>query len=153
MQLPVPRRWRLSWRADPDIAQHRSRVRAEQQIVQLMQSLDTRLKQSLREESGPPPAESGTRTVSEAVERFLQSYGVIESSGRACGEIEYGTFRKYRNSLGLLTSFAAGRGINLSDLTLESLEAFRRTREIRPVTWKVELQTLRTFFSYCVKHK
>jgi site-specific recombinase XerC len=48
----------------------------------------------------------------------------------------------------------ASRGMTLvSDLTLESLEDFRRTRNIASVTWNVELQTLRTFFSYCVKHK
>jgi integrase/recombinase XerD len=33
------------------------------------------------------------------------------------------------------------------------LEDFRRTRNIGSVTWNVELQTLRTFFRYCVKHK
>jgi integrase len=33
------------------------------------------------------------------------------------------------------------------------MEDFRRTREISLVTWKVELQTLRTCFAYCVSHR
>ena len=33
------------------------------------------------------------------------------------------------------------------------LEDFHRTRGIGSVTWKVELQTLRTFFGYCVSHR
>jgi site-specific recombinase XerD len=36
---------------------------------------------------------------------------------------------------------------------LELLEEFHHAREIAPVTWKVEPQTLRTFFAYCVSHK
>jgi integrase/recombinase XerD len=92
--------------------------------------------------------------VSEGVERFLASYGSIDPTKGFCGEVEYGTFRKYRNTLRLLTSFCESRGIiMLSEVTLESLEDFRRTRNIGSVTWNVELQTLRTFFRYCVKHK
>ena len=33
------------------------------------------------------------------------------------------------------------------------LEDYRRIRDISQVTWKVELQALRTFFGYCVQHK
>jgi Phage integrase SAM-like domain len=131
-----------------------SRARADQQLSQLMRSIDARFDRASGGEFGPPSPGAGIRTVSEGVERFLASYGSIDPTKGFCGEIEYGTFRKYRNSLRMLTSFSEGRGITvLSDLTLESLEDFRRTRNIRSVTWNVELQTLRTFFSYCVKHK
>jgi integrase/recombinase XerC len=131
-----------------------SRARADQQLSQLMRSIDARFDRASGGEFGPPSPGAGRRTVSEGVERFLASYGSIDPTKGFCGEIEYGTFRKYRNTLRLLTSFSERRGITvLSDLTLESLEDFRRTRKIRLVTWNVELQTLRTFFSYCVKHK
>jgi integrase len=35
---------------------------------------------------------------------------------------------------------------------LDQIEDFRQTRAISNVTWKVELQTLRTFFAHCVSH-
>lgn len=38
-------------------------------------------------------------------------------------------------------------------MTIDILEDFRRTRDIGPVTWKVELQALRTFFGYFVSRK
>src|SRR5712692_9533953 len=37
--------------------------------------------------------------------------------------------------------------------THDVLEDFRRTRKIGLLTWKVELQALRTFFGYFVSHK
>jgi site-specific recombinase XerD len=53
-----------------------------------------------------------------------------------------------------MASFCQDRGIRtLPDLTLEPLEDYRQSRAIGLVTWKVELQTLRTFFSYCIRHK
>jgi site-specific recombinase XerD len=54
----------------------------------------------------------------------------------------------------LLVAFCEREGISeLADVTLDVLEDFRLTREIGLVTWKVELQALRTFFGYCVSHK
>jgi site-specific recombinase XerC len=38
-------------------------------------------------------------------------------------------------------------------VTIEVLEDFRRTRKVGLVTWKVELQALRTFFGYFVSRK
>jgi site-specific recombinase XerD len=68
--------------------------------------------------------------------------------------LEYGTWRKYRNSLRLFVSFCEERRVSaLANVSLDDLEDFRRTREIRQVTWKVELQTLRTFFAHCVRHQ
>jgi hypothetical protein len=131
-----------------------SRQRAEQQLIELMRTIDATLDESSGGKVGPASPESRPRKVSEVVELFLGSYGVIDSSEASCGEIKYGTFRKYRNTLRMLTSFSESQGITeLCHLTLKSLEDFRRMRKIGLVTWNVELQTLRTFFRYCVKHK
>jgi integrase/recombinase XerC len=96
-------------------------------------------------------AHAKERTVSDAVNRFLQSHGGIGADGKYRGDSSHGTWRKYRSSLQFLTNFCEREGITtLADITIEILEDFRRNREISLVTWKVELQTLRTFFAYCV---
>jgi hypothetical protein len=41
----------------------------------------------------------------------------------------------------------------LADLDADALEDFRATRKIGQGTWKVERQTLITFFTYCIKRK
>jgi len=41
----------------------------------------------------------------------------------------------------------------LRDVTVDVLEDFRRTRKIASITWKVELQALRTFFRSFVSRK
>jgi site-specific recombinase XerD len=98
--------------------------------------------------------EKAQRTVSDAVERFLKSHGEIGQDRKYRGDLEYGSWRKYRSSLGLLASFCHEQRIaQLTCVTMDTLEDFHRTRRIGLVTWKVELQTLRTFFGYCVSHK
>jgi integrase len=53
-----------------------------------------------------------------------------------------------------LTSFCNDRRtVSLEDITLDVLEDYRETRKIALITWKVELQSLRTFFAYCISHK
>jgi integrase/recombinase XerC len=94
------------------------------------------------------------RTVSDAVNRFLQSHGGVGADGKYRGDSSHGTWRKYRSSLQFLSSFCERERITaLTDITIEMLEDLRRTREISLVTWKVELQTLRTFFTYCVSRR
>lgn len=94
------------------------------------------------------------RTVSEAVDRFLRNHGELGQDRRFSGIVEYGTWRKYRTKLSLLRAFCDAEGISeLGDVTLDVLEDFRRTRKIGLVTWKVELQALRTFFGYFVSRK
>jgi site-specific recombinase XerD len=101
-----------------------------------------------------PQVPATERTVSDAVNRFLQSHGSIGADGKYRGDSSHGTWRKYRGSLQFLTSFCEREGITtLAHITIEILEDFRRTREISSVTWKVELQTLRTFFAYCVSRR
>ena len=54
----------------------------------------------------------------------------------------------------MLRAFCDAEGISeLADVDIDVLEDFRRTRKIGSVTWKVELQALRTFFGYCVSRK
>lgn len=131
----------------------RSQRLADQKLVELMKSIDARLSASMHPNSDAVPVDS-RRTVGEAVERFLASRGVIDPAKGFRGDVEYGTFRKYRNTLTLLASFCQDRGVMfLPDLSLEVLEDYKRSRAIGLVTWKVELQTLRTFFSYCIRHK
>jgi integrase/recombinase XerD len=104
------------------------------------------------DESARVPATE--RTVSDAVNRFLQRHGGIGADGKYRGDSSHGTWRKYRSSLRFLTSFCEGRGLTaLTGVTLDMLEDFRQSREIGLVTWKVELQTLRTFFGYCFSHR
>ena len=54
----------------------------------------------------------------------------------------------------LLKAFCEKRGVDaLSKVTIDILEDYRRSRLVGLVTWNVELQTLRTFFGYCVSRK
>jgi integrase len=94
------------------------------------------------------------RTLSEAVERFLNCYGRVDESGKYSGDHPYSTFRKYRNSLRALEAFCSGRNIlALCDVSVDALEDFRPTRRISQLVWKVERQVLITFFNYCVSRK
>jgi site-specific recombinase XerD len=132
----------------------RNRQIAERQVAKLVRTLDGELAQprmAATEETVPAPAQ---RTVSDAVESFLKSRGEVREGGKYRGDLAYGSWRKYRTSLEKLVSFCdVGRISKLADVTMDTLEGFHRTRSIGLVTWKVELQTLRTFFGYCVSHK
>jgi hypothetical protein len=124
-------------------------------VAELVRTLDAQVNQ--RDPLGSA-AESivatPQRTVSDAVARFLKNHGEIRPDGKYHGDLAYGSWRKYRSSLGLLVSFCEEQRISeLAGVTMDTLEDFRRTRSIGLVTWKVELQTLRTFFGYCVSHK
>jgi len=88
------------------------------------------------------------------VDRFLRNHGEIDQKRNFRGTVEYGTWRKYRTKLHLLLAFCNHEGISeLGDVTIDVLEDFQRTRKIGLVTWKVELQALRTFFAYFVSRK
>jgi site-specific recombinase XerD len=94
------------------------------------------------------------RTVADAVERFLISRGRVDPVKGYHGDVEFATYRKYRCSLEHLKAFCDREGVTaLTKVTLDRLEEFRATRTIALVTWRVELQTLRTFFAYCVSRK
>jgi integrase len=125
---------------------------AERKLAELRNRLHVNLAESTLVPTGTS-APSRERTVADAVSRYLSSHGSVDPGSGYHGDVEYGTFRKYRCSLAHLSAFCEREGpILLSDLTLDRLEDYRRSRHIGPVTWKVELQSLRTFLSYCVSH-
>jgi integrase/recombinase XerC len=122
----------------------RSRQTAERRLAELTRELDAKAEQGIR----------SRLTLFEAIKRFLQRYGEFGQDGKYRGDAQYGTYRKYRTSLRLLEEFCGRKRIfELADVSLDHIEDFRRSREIGLVTWKVELQTLRTFFAYCVGRK
>jgi integrase len=117
-----------------------------------MRKVDATLLESREDKPTEQSVDSSKRTVSETVERLLKTYGAIDEDGKFRGDIEYATWRKYKSSFKFLALFCEGRGISvLPGLTRDALEDYRQTRQIGSVTWKVELQTLRTFFGFCVR--
>ena len=117
---------------------------AERRLAELTRELDAKAEQAV-----------GTRpNLAGAMKRFLQTYGEIGQDGRYHGDAEYGTYRKYRTSLRFLEEFCQRKRVSdLGAVTLDHIEEYRRSRDIGLITWKVELQTLRTFFAYCVSRK
>jgi site-specific recombinase XerD len=127
-----------------------SRQLADRRLTALIRKLDDRRR------AGDTVKNEGTapQTVSEAVNRFLRNHGEMDQNRNFRGDIAYGTWRKYRTKLTLLIGFCAAEGVSeLSDINIDVLEDFHHSRKIGLVTWKVELQALRTFFEYCVAHK
>ena len=128
----------------------RSRQLADRRLTALLRKLDEQQANASLEAKGAPTP----RTLSVAITRFLTSYGELDQNRRFRGDVEYATWRKYRTKLLLFQSFCERQGISeLADVSLDVLEDFRQTRKIGLVTWKVELQALRTFFGYCVSHR
>jgi integrase/recombinase XerC len=119
------------------------------------------LKRRLANELSAPPSGDGEQSgrpsvpeVTDAIDRFLRSRGSVDPVKGYRGDVEYATFRKYRCSLDHLKTFCIREGVTaLSDVKLEVLEDYRANRSIAAVTWRVELQALRTFFGYCVSRK
>jgi hypothetical protein len=94
------------------------------------------------------------RTVAEAVERFLASKGEFDKDGTYRGDVEQSTHRKYSTGLNFLECFCQERNIiPLKSVGVDILEDYRRTLRVQSGTWKVERQTLITFFGYCVRRK
>jgi site-specific recombinase XerD len=138
----------------------RRRQTADRKVSELVRDLDAKAEEQERAAlaaQGNPSSRNSTpqeRTISEAVDRFLRMGGSIGHDGKYGGDLEYGTWRKYRNSLMRFVTFCEGRRISaLANVRVEDLEDFRRARQIGIVTWKVELQTLRTFFAHCVSRR
>jgi site-specific recombinase XerD len=126
---------------------------ADRRLTALIRKLDeqARVADAVADETSTGTAQ---RTVAEAVDRFLRNHGEMDQSRNYRGVVEYATWRKYRTKLRLLLAFCDGEGISeLADVNIDVLEDFRRTRKISLVTWKVELQALRTFFGYFVSRK
>jgi integrase/recombinase XerC len=124
---------------------------AERRLAALLRQIDER-----RDSAEPGSvATSKVQSVRIAADRFLKSHGAVDAGGKYTKyDIEYSSYRKYRTKVNLFCSFCSREGIaDLEDVNLDVLEDYRRSRNISQVTWKVELQALRTFFAYCVQHK
>jgi site-specific recombinase XerD len=128
-----------------------SRQLADRRLTALIRQLDEQRGSAAEYSVTSGPA---CRTVSEAVDRFLKNHGELDQNRNFRGAVEYGTWRKYRTKLKLLRAFCEAESISeLADLNVDALEDYQRTRKVSPVTWKVELQALRTFFGYLVSRK
>jgi site-specific recombinase XerD len=127
-----------------------SRQLADRRLTAVLRKLDEKRQLSGLDQKTP----LSIRTISDAADRFLRSHGSIDANNSYRGAIEYSSYRKYRTKLSFLQAFCDREGIaQLVDVNLDVLEDYRRSRDVGPITWKVELQALRTFFTYCVRHK
>jgi len=126
----------------------RSRHVADRRLAELIRKLDAQV------EAQAGNGGAVTPTLAEAAKRFLRKHGELTADRKYRGDSEYATWRKYRTKLNLLETFCTKRGITALDrVTLAVLEDYHHSRVVSAVTWKVELQALRTFFAYCVSHK
>jgi len=86
------------------------------------------------------------RTLAEAVSAF-DAHCVSAS-------LKDSTLRKYRNTLAHLQEFCESRGIvDMTEISVDTLDAFRASRGIAVITNSKELELLRQFFRFCfVRH-
>jgi integrase/recombinase XerC len=81
------------------------------------------------------------KTVTAAADLFIESLELAASS-----------LRKYRHRMEcLIAAFPEGRHVD--EITLPDLDAYRRSRRVSGLTWSKELETLRSFWSFCVGRK
>ena len=126
----------------------------DRRFAELKRRLASELSASLSLGLQEAPQSPNTRDLSDAIDRFLRSRGSVDSVKGYRGDVEYATYRKYRCSLDHLKDFCQKEGVTkLADVRFEVLEDYRVSRNIAPVTWRVELQALRTIFAYCVSRK
>jgi site-specific recombinase XerD len=135
----------------------RSQQLAERRLTEEKSKIDAKL-DTTRKNSGATETQGAgktpERTVAEAIDRFLISKGRIDPTKGYSGDVGFGTYRKYRCCLAHLKRFCERAGITaLPELPVDRLEDYRGGRTIALVTWRVELQALRTFFAYCVSRK
>jgi site-specific recombinase XerD len=134
----------------------RSRQVGERRVAERIRKLDAQFADEYgtrnAPESGRVPAPTAP---SDAVARFLKTYGEIGVDGKYRGDSEYGTWKKYRCTLRFLMAFCETAGIKaVEDVTTHALEDFRSTRTtMGKVAWKVERQMLITFFRFCISRK
>jgi integrase/recombinase XerC len=142
---------RCPFHADGIFQRRRIRQSLKTRSRQLADRRLSDLLKKIKESTTDEPIEV---TVAQAAARFLQSYGELLPNREYRGIGEYATWRKYRTKLRLLEAFCATNDIKLlSDISVEVLEDYRRSRSIVQLTWKVELQALRTFFRFCVSRR
>ena len=85
-----------------------------------------------------------SRTVERAIIAFHDAHQDVSPS----------TKLNYRRVLRLLGEFTAARGITRVDrIDLDTLNAFRVSRNVNPRTWTKELGTIRQFFRHCLDNE
>ena len=128
------------------------RTRSQQLADRRFTELKRRLEKELSAPSSDNPAPE--RTLGDAIDRFLGSRGNVDPVKGYRGDVQFSSFRKYRCSLEHLKEFCERKGVALlGKVSIDVLEDFHGSRAISPVTWRVELQALRTFFGFCVSRK
>lgn len=81
---------------------------------------------------------------------LVEIKAAVKAFMERCADLKVSTRRKYKNSLDQLEEFCAAQKLNtVSDLTLDTLDAFRANRKLKAITSLKELQTLRQFFGFC----
>lgn len=141
---------------------------AEKKVADLIRSMDEEYLAKLAGGTSSTRARE-VPNIAEAIDLFLGSFGNIDKTGKAQGDLKYSSWRKYRNSLHHLADFCRRKGIQLLErLETSELEQYRRERVVatslaitpdtgrRPIsqrTWKTELQSFRMFFGYCMRKK
>ena len=84
------------------------------------------------------------KSVGEAIDAFLTH----------CRELAPSTQRKYRNVMNQLRAYCDSRAVGtMAELTVETLDGFRASRNIGRITAVKELQTLRQFCAFCVERR
>jgi integrase len=102
-------------------------------------------------EPKPPGQVSSAKPITEAVEAFLGHHGTIQD-GVFKGRIQFSTYRKYRGLLRCLQEFFQARGqINIGQVGLGELDAYKISRHVAPKAWGNELQLLTSFWGFCLK--
>lgn len=83
------------------------------------------------------------KTFTEACDAFI-----VQWTGEPSTALKYARWSRY------LQAFAERRGIEqVSDWTLEDLDAYRAERAVAPLTWSKELQFLRQLFGWFIARK
>jgi site-specific recombinase XerD len=89
------------------------------------------------------PQEFQQRTLAEAITAF-DAHCVSDG-------LRHSTLRKYRNSLALLQKFCDGRAlVDLTEIAVDTLDAFRASRDLSLISGVQELKILRQFFKFCL---
>lgn len=93
-----------------------------------------------------PRTEFQERTAEEAIAAF-DAHCVSDG-------LKHSILRKYRNSLGKLREFCDARAVlDMAEITVDVLDAFRAGRRLSLIAGSKELELLRQFFKFClVRH-
>jgi integrase len=82
--------------------------------------------------------------------RFKPIADTVKGFEQHIQSLEPSTQRKYMNVLRQFCAYCEGAGLeDLAEITVDSLDGYRASRELSRTTAQKELETLRQFFGYC----